>query len=162
MEMKHCKRCGRDLLLSEFHKDRKRKDGLAFYCKECSAEYGRKYRHSPRGIFASLKSGDRYYTGVPIDFTKKEFVRWYNAQPKKCAYCGVPSEKLELIGSYYYDKCDRLTIDRKDNNQGYTLNNITLACYRCNFIKADIFSYIEMCEIGEKYLKPKWEKEESQ
>ena len=48
METKGCKRCGRELPLSEFYGNTKAKDGLATYCKECSnalsVEYARKRR----------------------------------------------------------------------------------------------------------------------
>jgi len=37
--MKRCNRCGRELSLSEFHKEKSRKDGYFVWCKECRAEY---------------------------------------------------------------------------------------------------------------------------
>jgi len=52
----------------------------------------------------------------------------------------------------------RLTIDRIDNNFGYKINNIVLACGRCNLIKSNFFSSKEMKEIGQKYVKTKWKK----
>ena len=51
----------------------------------------------------------------------------------------------------------QLSIDCKDNDLGYTIDNIVLACDRCNFIKSNIFTYEEMCFIGENLIKPKWE-----
>lgn len=39
--MKRCKRCGRELDESEFHKHKMTKDGLQPYCKECQRELNR-------------------------------------------------------------------------------------------------------------------------
>lgn len=45
------------------------------------------------------------------------------------------------------------SIDRKDNNKGYIMGNITLACKRCNIIKGKWFTEQEMLEIADRYLK---------
>jgi 5-methylcytosine-specific restriction endonuclease McrA len=39
-------------------------------------------------------------------------------------------------------------VDRKVSALGYTLDNVVLACDPCNRIKADIFTYEQMVEIG--------------
>lgn len=48
METKVCKKCGRELPISDFYTNSRAKDGLATYCKECSnelsVEYARKRR----------------------------------------------------------------------------------------------------------------------
>lgn len=38
MDTKRCKRCGEIRVLSEFYKDRSRKDGFGPYCKQCIRE----------------------------------------------------------------------------------------------------------------------------
>jgi hypothetical protein len=48
-----------------------------------------------------------------------------------------------------------LTIDRKDNNFGYTSKNIVLACDICNVVKSNIFTEKEMLEIG-KIIKKRY------
>ena len=40
---KVCPKCGRELPLSEFYKDKSNKDGLRTYCKECHKEYAKSY-----------------------------------------------------------------------------------------------------------------------
>ena len=53
-----------------------------------------------------------------------------------CVYCGAaPPESGHGV-------------DRKDARRGYTLDNVVLACDACNRIKADIFSFEQMLEIG--------------
>ena len=51
------------------------------------------------------------------------------------------------------------SIERKENNKGYTKNNIALACFHCNTIKSNFFTAAEMKEIAMKYVNPKWQKE---
>ncbi|WP_212989531.1 endonuclease VII domain-containing protein [Actinoplanes auranticolor] len=47
----HCPQCGRDLPRSEFHSNRRRPNGLAYYCKRCAAERSEASRRR-RGISA--------------------------------------------------------------------------------------------------------------
>ena len=88
--------------------------------------------------------------------TKEEFVEWYNVQKKKCVYCKVEERYLKQLNGPLYKRASRLTIDCVDNDTGYCIDNIVLACDRCNVIKSNVFTHHEMLEIGEKYLKPKW------
>ena len=37
-DLKQCPECGRHLASSEFYRNRRRADGLAYYCKQCAAE----------------------------------------------------------------------------------------------------------------------------
>lgn len=54
-----------------------------------------------------------------------------------CHYCGGP------LPNYGYG------LDRKDNTQGYTRDNVVPCCMICNWIKSNQFSYQEMLELGE-------------
>lgn len=51
-----------------------------------------------------------------------------------CSYCGT----LEKVG------CDRL-----DNSKGHTKDNVVPACYECNTLRKDLFTFEEMKKIGE-------------
>ena len=66
METKVCKKCGRELPLSDFYTNSKAKDGYATYCKVCSnaisVEYARKRRERKK---AEAKENER------IEFEKK-------------------------------------------------------------------------------------------
>lgn len=41
MNMKVCSECGRELLVTNFFKEKKSKDGFFSWCKECTKEYCR-------------------------------------------------------------------------------------------------------------------------
>jgi len=168
MGTKYCKGCDRDLPLSAFHNDKKMKDGLAFYCRECSSEYGKKYRDTPQGIYSNLKgrinfsakhsnkSTWGYSRGrTELGFSRDEFIEWYDKQEKKCIYCDLSEEDLRFQNDKFNKGTIHLTIDCKDNDSGYVLDNIGLACLRCNSIKGYTFSFDEMREIAQKYIKPK-------
>ena len=64
---------------------------------------------------------------------------------RKCAYCGVPENKLDLLYTVRSGRGNRLEYDRIISRDGakkveYKLENIVLACYWCNNAKTDTFS----------------------
>ena len=113
----------------------------------------RKYDRSPKGIYKKLQHSVR---GRKVTLTQEEFIVWYNHQPKKCCYCGLKEEELQLVSDAYNNKTHRLTVDRIDSSRDYEMGNLALACLRCNHIKGDLFSQSEMEEIGQRYISTKW------
>ena len=92
-----------------------------------------------------------------VDFTMEEFIKWYSSQRKICYYCDLSEENINLFDWKTNGRVKRLTLDRRNNNRGYELNNLVLACYLCNAVKNNVFTEQEMLEIGERYIKPKWQ-----
>lgn len=66
-----------------------------------------------RELFEKLISSDCYYCGLPPSIKRDS----YNNRDKE---------------SFYYNG-----IDRKDNNQGYIIENSVPCCTECNFLKKD-------------------------
>jgi hypothetical protein len=56
-----------------------------------------------------------------------------NITSHSCTYCG----DTKRIG------CDRI-----DNTKGHTINNVVPACYNCNLVRNNIFSFEEMLILG--------------
>lgn len=150
-----------------YHKARSR-SYLDSKCKKCSYESNvayrkanaekfretqRKWTQSPKGCYKSLKNSIR---GHKVKISQKQFMAWYQSQPKKCSYCGITQEGLQKIKDKYNNRVFRLTVDRMDNRKGYVSGNLALCCLRCNHIKGDFFTQSEMEEIGKKYIQPKW------
>lgn len=52
-----------------------------------------------------------------------------------------------------YKRVNRLTIDRIDNNQGYSINNICKACHICNTVKGAFINADTMQIVGRKILQ---------
>jgi hypothetical protein len=112
-------------------------------------KYRNDYRtKNPAGIFDCIKQSAKK-RGVVLDIVRTDFIDWHNAQPKVCVYCSRSEDEANKDVLVVRNKATRLTIDRKDNEVGYTLRNIALSCMRCNAIKSNYFSYDEMKEIGE-------------
>lgn len=72
-----------------------------------------------------------------------------------CAYCGVSDLFIEYYCQVMAINTPWISIDRKDNSKGYSRDNCVPACFLCNKIKGSFFTYEEMLEIGEKYVRPK-------
>ena len=101
----------------------------------------KKYEQSSLGIYKQLKSHakQRY---LRFNLSQRDFISWYNSQQRKCSYCNITEDQIKTF------RFPRLTIDRKDNNKDYNLNNIVLSCHRCNTIKNKYLTYEEMLEVG--------------
>ncbi len=107
----------------------------------------------PKKIYGRLKQRMKY----GLRFSLSEFVLWHNEQDKICYYCRLPEKDLKNVDDKFNGRTSILSIDRLDSNVTYTLNNIVLACLRCNSIKSNIFSAREMRKIGMMFIKPKWD-----
>ena len=59
-KMKTCSKCREIKTLSEFYKDRSRKDGLFGYCKSCKKSYQQQYQQASNGKAAHLKRQVKY------------------------------------------------------------------------------------------------------
>lgn len=170
MSYKKCITCRKTLpnTLDHFPKDKKYRDGLKTQCISCRREYEKNYRtanhtrliqrqrlfdKSPKGIYRRLKQSIR---GHLVTITQEKFVEWYKSQPKKCFYCGLPEENLQLVLDAYNNKTFRLSLDRIDSARGYEEGNLVLCCLRCNHIKGDFFTQSEMVEIGQKFIARRW------
>jgi len=156
--MKTCTLCKVEQPLFSFSKHKLSKDGFAHWCKECNRKRGKIYRRTPAGIYSTLRGCTRFRNKKSFNISREGFIKWYELQPKICGYCDVVEEDLWVVQNHYGKRVKRLTVDCMDNSRGYDLNNIILACIRCNFIKSDLLSYGEMREFAQKYIKPKWMK----
>ena len=156
--MKKCTKCGETKPISEFGKHKRSKDGHAWRCLECSIKNSQEYRRTPAGVYQILCGNANFFQKCTVEMTRSEFIDWYNAESKICAYCDMPETLINKTGDVWNNRMERLEVDRIDNNIGYTLDNMVLACPRCNMIKSDYFTYEEMREIAQKYVKPKWKR----
>lgn len=56
---------------------------------------------------------------------------------KPCHYCG---DRLRATG---------VRLDRKDNDGGYTIENVVPCCGRCNLLKGSRLTYAQMVKVAE-------------
>ena len=74
----------------------------------------------------------------PFSLTLKEFREFYYQTSHVCAYCDI------VISHKNSDRNKTLSIDRKYNEIGYVKDNLCFACYRCNTIKGNTFTFEQM------------------
>jgi hypothetical protein len=166
MKTKRCTKCDKIQAINEFNKDVYKSDGLRCQCRTCvklydstpraklsksnycKSQHGKniklKYHKTPDGIYMILKSSAKK-RHLDFKLNKKSFANWYNSQNKVCHYCNK-TEKQSL--NDMNRKMHRLSIDRKDSTKGYLIDNIVLACYKCNMMKSNDVSYEQMIRIG--------------
>jgi len=172
--------------LKYFSKRKDSKDGLNSWCKECCSEYTKeynqknfkkvakrmkqynqehkkehaewmqRYRRTQNGRYATIKTSGQK-RGIQVEFSLKEFIEWNNQQKRECIYCGISENLLELLKWGRRNSRNYLTIDRKNNNKGYVLDNICLACEVCNIAKNQYIAFKEMQIIGQS-IKEIWGK----
>lgn len=90
-------------------------------------------------------------SGLEFNLTKREFIEWFVSQKKVCFYCGISEDKLHTMGRAK----SLMTIDRKNNEAGYEISNMCMACFRCNNLKSNFFTDKEWMQIAKKYIKPR-------
>lgn len=111
----------------------------------------------------------KIYIAKKIKSTFKEFYDWYIEleKDKKCFYCHITEEKLDVLFRKLEGKGEILTkrgrgrkleLDRKDPNPNYNnTKNIVFACYWCNNAKTDTFTHEEFIKVG-NVLEEIWKK----
>lgn len=162
VEMKTCTLCGETKPFDEFVKHKQMKDGLSYWCKECTNKRAKVYRETPSGVYTNIKSRQAFYKRhehwryKPVKISREDFIAWYESQQKVCHYCGIHETELSQVNDTQNTKAKRLTVDCIDNDMGYSLDNIVLACGRCNFIKNDFFTHEQMLWIGQNFVRSRW------
>lgn len=137
-----------------FLRDKSRKDGLAYECRECHRERkkGRdsrtdrwsnmtpaqrekvrarqhRYNRSLKGRAAYLRAA--YAKMDDCDLSHAEVLALIS-QP--CVHCGTTTENRGL--------------DRIDNSKPHIKGNVAPSCAPCNFARGDRFTFEEMQQIG--------------
>jgi len=120
------------------------------YYKEHKDKYNNRHT-DPRYVYNTIKHSSKVRS-IEINITREEFITWYNNQPKVCSYCKRP-EEVCIKDILNRRKHRRLNIDRINNNKGYELDNICLACNVCNAVKGKFISAEQMIEIGKTIAK---------
>lgn len=133
---KLCTTC-KEMRPEELFYKAKTRNGLSYTCRPC-------HRSKIKGYRNVIGSYNFYYRrienlrmrarkrGLPFELTVEDYKDIKGAD--ECYYCGTPT--------------DIITLDRKDNALGYTVDNVIGACFYCNRLKSDMFDEYEMKIIG--------------
>jgi len=109
-------------------------------CRVCS-QRKRPYEH----IINELRHSQK--RNLIVDLTYEEFVEII--KDSECHYCS----KDLIFSKYTRDENKDYTsrayqLDRKDNNIGYTKENVVPCCWNCNRMKSDIYTYEEFNKLS--------------
>ena len=121
--------------------------------KENARKRIKRYQSLPQGFYRTLVWNARK-RNIEVTITKDEFIKSYNKSKKKCFYCDIPEDKLNLLKTKNGKK--RLSIERLDSNLGYAKGNIVLACLVCNQVKSNVFDVDTMKKLSQMFIKPLW------
>jgi len=97
LKMKKCSKCGMELPMNNFSKDKGKKNGLQSHCKECCARYKKIYREANKEVIAehskvyrevnkeSIAEYDKIYRKANKESRADQYNLWRQANPEK--YC---------------------------------------------------------------------------
>lgn len=109
-------------------------------CKTC-ANHKRPYEYIYNTMLRAAKA-----RSIPVTLTYEQFLNFTTVS--ECHYCRVPiswakHSKTKFSAAYH--------LDRKDNTLGYSEENCTVCCNRCNRVKAECVTYDQMIFIGNAF-----------
>jgi len=126
----------------------KKDSGGKMWCPDCA----KKATQTKASKFSRLK-GCAKQRKIDFSLTKEDFEVWHDQQKKECTYCLATEEYLAALDGDPKKKV--LSVDRKNNGRGYHLDNICLACFRCNHGKCHFFTHDEWMRIGREMIAPR-------
>ena len=109
-------------------------------CRRCS-QIGIPYKH----IYNELKGKTREEKN-PFELTFDEFLKII--ENKKCQYCDDEITYYEHTRNWGKMNSRAHHLDRKNNNLGYTKDNVVTCCWECNRLKSDRFTYDEFIQLS--------------
>src|SRR4051812_35381364 len=87
LSTKICSRCKSSKLMSEFYKDKNKRDGVQTTCKECSRDYHAKYHADPSNKVKRRENALKRLYGI----SREQYEEMNNKQGGLCAICADPS-----------------------------------------------------------------------
>ena len=147
MKTKICSSCKEIKPINKFGKNKTRKNGKHYYCKKCvnlkSSEWekrnpekvkkmDRNYRkNNPIKTWCRNTISSHKQSGYKVLFTAKDLYP-IAKQTKNCPICNVLLKRKSGKRQFYSPN-----LDRKDNGDILTLNNIWIICNKCNVTKSN-------------------------
>ena len=150
---KNCRVCRRNLPLTQFHKNRKSRNGRVNLCKECASIQGAAYRTAHKQEI-NRRTNERIAANA--DLRERRYAKlkqWQSDNPDRYKYHQIKLSakkknwlfdlSLEQFRDLFWEHpcfyCGQPSlggIDRVDNKLGYTINNCVPCCWSCNKIKS--------------------------
>jgi len=129
---KKCTQCKQIKNLSEYSKNKSKKDGLRIYCKTCAYIRHRDFTRTKRGlvgrIYSSQKSSSLKRGHASPTYSHEEIREWLYSQP-------LFHKLYDNWKRLDYQKMYKPSVDRIDDYIGYTIANIQLMTWGENSAK---------------------------
>ena len=137
---KKCRDCQKIKSINNFSKTTSNKDGYATQCKPCKTEYTRKYSRTIAGRATAMRgfqvASSRKRKHPAPAYTKTELLDWL-----------IENNIKDLMGPWKdsnYHKNLAPSVDRLDDNKGYSFDNIRLVTWAENRDK--MYTQRKSCE----------------
>ena len=155
--MKTCSRCGIEQKLSNFHKNKKRKDGVSVYCIPCMNTYQRERYASPEQFKQRKMSEEenrvkrkesyrKYYLKTMYNLTQDQFDAMMIEQSGRCGIC----ETQATPDRYFHVDHDHACCPG-DRSCGECVRG--LLCFKCNNVLGLFGDNIATLRRAEEYLR---------
>jgi Recombination endonuclease VII len=153
--VKQCSRCKETKPLSEFNKDKRRKDCLTYHCKKCVSYYGKtrngvvdRKHINELGQIWKKKNPDKVraqWVKQMFGLSYTEYLSLYEKQHASCAICKTP---LLLYGSK--DDTDKIA----NVDHCHTTGKVRgLLCRKCNTALGLFNDNITAIKMAAEYLE---------
>ncbi len=139
---KVCSKCGHEKDATDYTPRKDRPGKLYPSCKLCKGKSkARRYRERKEedpvqqwSVLAVNWARHRARSSkIVVTINANDLFREVMATDMKCRYCGRPLDFKASLKARHRGP----SVDRLDAAKGYTPDNITVSCYRCNQIKSD-------------------------
>ena len=126
--MKTCTKCKQ--VKSEFHKDKSKKDGLDYRCKDCTRAYKQDIWAKRIIDHSREHDEDANRPTDSIDYIDEKWVEKLIQENSHCHYCDV--DLMYGIGVNRQVNPDGLQLDRMDSTLPHIKSNCVPCCRMCN------------------------------
>jgi len=124
MNTKVCAKCNEAKPISEFHRNRRNRDGLHSYCKVCNKAGAAAHLKTEKGKASLKRALDKatdagYYRygkgaipilrqgadkrGLSFELTAESLANWWHTEPEVCHYCGMTIDEYLGIKRFIID-----------------------------------------------------------
>lgn len=98
-------------------------------------------------ILSELYQRYKIKRGMNVTLTYEELIDFINNP--FCHYCNSEVEYFKYTRAKNGEHTKRAYhLDRKDNNEGYTKDNLVVCCWECNRLKSNRFTYEEFIQLS--------------
>lgn len=152
---KVCFKCKTERPVGEYFKSANTSDGLHSWCKPCckasQKEYiARKYSCFENRVTTFLRTckDSAAKRGHEFSITREDLIEAWYEQGGLCAYSGKPM-------SVAAGQLDSVSVERIDNDVGYTKDNTVLVCNAVNKMKTNLpySDFVQFCRAIASWLE---------